>query len=158
MKKAVLMAVAVCAIVCMGFVATEVQAIEILTKEDFVQKTVVTSQLIKTADNAIFLFDGSDSMSKKYKDSGMSRYDVAKKVFKERNEYFPDMGHNFGFYLYTPWKVVYPVQPFNREKFASALDSLPAEPRGATMLQGALKKLDSILKDLSGKTVKVISI
>jgi OOP family OmpA-OmpF porin len=131
----------------------EVQAIEILTKEDFVQKTVVTSQLIKTADNAIFLFDGSDSMSKKYKDSGMSRYDVAKKVFKERNEYFPDMGHNFGFYLYTPWKVVYPVQPFNREKFAAALDSLPAQPRGATMLQGALKKLDSVLKDLPGKTV-----
>jgi OOP family OmpA-OmpF porin len=153
MKKTVLMAMAVCGMVFTGFVATNVQAIEILVEEDFVKKTVVTSQLVKTADNAIFLFDGSDSMSKKYMDTGMSRYDVAKKVFKERNAYFPDLGHNFGLYLYTPWKPVYPVQPYNREKFAAALDSLPAQPRGATMLQGALKKLDSVLKGLSGKTV-----
>jgi OOP family OmpA-OmpF porin len=113
----------------------------------------VTSQLVKTADNAIFLFDGSDSMSKKYMDTGMSRYDVAKKVFKERNNYFPDLGHNFGLYLYTPWKPVFPMQPYNREEFAAALDSLPAQPRGATMLQGALNKLDSVLKGVSGKTV-----
>ena len=152
MKKMLLTAVVACTMIFAGL-TTNVQAVEILTEEDFVKKTVVTSQLVKTADNAIFLFDGSDSMSKKYKDTGMSRYDIAKKVFKERNNYFPDLGHNFGLYLYTPWKEVYPVQPYNRENFAAALDSLPEQPRGATMLQGALKKLDSVLKDLSGKTV-----
>jgi OOP family OmpA-OmpF porin len=156
LKKEFLAMLLVCGVMALGLVATNVQAIEILTAEDFVQKKVEKEYLIKTADNAIFLFDGSDSMSRPYKDSGMSRYDIAKKVFKERNSYFPDLGYNVGLYLYTPWQEVYPVQPYNREAFAAALDSLPAQPRGATMLQGALEKLGPILDGLSGKTVVFI--
>jgi OOP family OmpA-OmpF porin len=146
----------VCGAMVSGLVATDVQAIEILTQQDFVDKTIQKEYLIKTADNAIFLFDGSDSMSKKYMDTGMSRYDIAKKTFKERNAYFPDLGYNMGLYLYTPWQALYPVQPYNREGFAAALDSLPEEPRGPTMLQGGLKKLESVLKGLSGRTVVFI--
>jgi OOP family OmpA-OmpF porin len=155
-KKGMLVTLLVCGAMVLGLVATDVQAIEILTAQDFVEKTVQTEYLIKTADNAIFLFDGSDSMSRPYKDSGMSRYDIAKKVFKERNSYFPDLGYNVGLYLYTPWQAVYPVQPYNREAFAAALDSLPAQPRGATMLQGGLNKLGRILEGLSGRTVVFI--
>ena len=152
-KKGGLVTLLVCGVMVLGLLATNVQAIEILTEEDFVNKTVQTEYLIKTADNAIFLFDGSDSMSRPYKDSGMSRYDIAKKVFKERNAYFPDLGYNVGLYLYTPWQEVLPVQPYNREAFAAALDNLPAQPTGATMLQGGLKKLGGILEGFLGRTV-----
>jgi OOP family OmpA-OmpF porin len=153
MRKSILVRMMVCVAILSGLVATDLQAIEILTKEDFVKKTIITKYLIKTADNAIILFDGSDSMSKQYLDTGMSRYDIAKKIFKERNDYFPDLGYNMGLYLYTPWKAVYPVQPYNREGVAAAIDSLPPQPRGPTMLQSGLKKLESVLKNLSGRTV-----
>jgi len=85
-------------ILLMGLMSTDLQAIEILTKEDFVNQVVVAKHLIKTADNAIILFDTSDSMTKPYLNTGMSRYDVAKKALMERNMFFPDLGHNMGLY------------------------------------------------------------
>jgi len=156
MKKGVLCSMVICGAMVLGLMATNVQAIEILTAQDFVEKTIRVDYLIKTADNAIFLLDGSDSMSKLYLDTGMSRYDIVKKAFKERNAYFPDLGYNMGIYLYTPWKAVYPVQPYHRNGVAAALDSLPEKPTGPTMLQSGLKKLESILKGLSGRTVVFI--
>ena len=143
----------VCVAMALGLVVTDVQAIEILTEQDFVEKKVQKEYFIKTADNAIFLFDSSDSMSRQYKDTGMSRYDIAKKVFKERNAYFPDLGYNVGLYSYTPWQEFYPMQPYNREAFAAALDGMPEKPQGATMLQSGLKKLEPLLEGLSGRTV-----
>ena len=92
-------------------------------------------------------------MAKPYKDTGMSRYAIAKKVLAERNAYFPDLGYKVGFYLYTPWKEVLPVASYNREKFAAALDSLPESPTGPTLTVQGLKKLDSVLKKLEGRTV-----
>lgn len=127
-------------------------AFEIITEEDIRKEIILTEDLIKTADNAVFMFDSSSSMKKLYKDTGMSRYDVAKKKLMEQNEYFPDLGHNFGFYLYTPWKEVLPMQKYNREKFAKALESLPEVPTGATLLVQGLKRLEGVLKPLKGKT------
>ncbi len=128
-------------------------AAEIITIEDFKQDLVMKEHLVKVADNAIFLFDGSSSMNKPYKDTGQSRYDVAVAEFKKRNAYMPDLGHNFGLYLYTPWKPIYPMQPYEREKFAAALDSLPPRGDGLTLLQVGLKKIDPVLAKLSGDTV-----
>ncbi len=128
-------------------------AAEIITIEDFKQDLVMKEHLVKVADNAIFLFDGSSSMNQPYKDTGQSRYDVAVAEFKKRNAYMPDLGHNFGLYLYTPWEAVYPMQPYEREKFAAALDSLPPRGDGLTLLQVGLKKIDPILEKLSGDTV-----
>jgi OOP family OmpA-OmpF porin len=153
MKRATFFVLIACGIFLTGLVATQVEAIEILTKEDLVEEVVVREDIIKTADNGIILFDTSDSMNKKYLDTGMSRYEVAKKMLMERNQYFPDVGHNMGLYSYGPWKAYYPVQPYNREKFAAAVESLPDRPRGPTNLQWALQQLDSVLKDVSGMTV-----
>ncbi len=128
-------------------------AAEIVTVEDFKQETVMKEHFVKVADNAIFLFDGSSSMNKPYKDTGQSKYDVAVGEFKKRNAYMPDLGHNFGLYLYTPWKPIYPMQPYQRQKFAAALDSLPPRGDGLTLLQDGLKKIEPVLKTLSGDTV-----
>ena len=153
MTRRFLISTLVCGVILMGLTATDVQAFEVLTKEDFVQKIVVKEHLIKTAENAIILFDASGSMNKLFLDTNMSRYEIAKKALKERIAYFPELGHNVGLYVYTRWKPIYPVQRFNRDKFAEALDQLPAEPGGPTLLQSGLRKLEPILKNLSGRTV-----
>ncbi|MCP3940888.1 MAG: OmpA family protein [Desulfobacteraceae bacterium] len=127
-------------------------AFEIITKEDIRQGNVVNVDLIKTADNAIILFDSSSSMNKPYKDSGISRYDIAKMTLTERNSYLPDLGYNFGLYLYTPWKAIYPIQKYDRNKFAQALDTLPKKASSGTFLTDGLRRLDSILAKLEGKT------
>lgn len=89
------------------------------------QKLVLTKDFIKTADNFIILFDASSSMKEKYKGTDMTRVQVAKKLLKNAAARLPDLGDNAGLYLYTPFKAVYPMQPFNRAKFASAVDQLP---------------------------------
>jgi len=127
-------------------------AAEIITFEDFKQELVMKEHLVKVADNAIFLFDASSSMNQPYKDTGQSKYDVAVAEFKTRNAYMPDLGQNFGLYLYTPWKPIYPMQPYQRQKFAAALDSLPAKGEGLTLLQVGLREIDPVLATLSGDT------
>ena len=39
--------------------------------------------------------------------------------------WFPDLGYNFGLYLFTPWKELSPMQPFNREELMRAIRELP---------------------------------
>lgn len=132
--------------------AVNAWALEIITKEDLRQEIIVNLDLIKMADNAIILFDSSSSMNKPFKNTGMTRYDVAKKLLMERNEYFPDLGYTFGLYLYTPWKAVFPIQKYDQAKFAQALKTLPERATSATFLTDGLRRLDSILKNLEGKT------
>ena len=153
MNKRMLIAFTVCAVFFTGWMGTNVQAIEIITEEDIIKGIIVTDHLIKTADNAIIVFDTSDTMSKPFMDTGKSRYEIAKEVLLKRNTYLPDLGYNVGLYSYTPWKAVYPVQPYNRAGFKAALESLPAQPKGPSMLQRALGQLESVLKDLTGRTV-----
>jgi OOP family OmpA-OmpF porin len=152
MTRRILTATIVCGVILTGLIATDVQAFEVLTKDDFVQKIVVKKHLIKMADNAIILFDASGSMKDPYLDTDMTRYEVAKQTLKERNTYLPDLGYNLGLYVYNRWSPIYPVQPYDREKFGQAIDSLP-EPGGPTMLQSGLRKLEPVLKELSGRTV-----
>jgi OOP family OmpA-OmpF porin len=137
----------------LGMVGNKLQAFEIITKDDLITRTIVKNQFIRMAENAIILFDASDSMSRQYADTDMSRYDIAKKVLAERNTYLPDLGYNMGLYTYTPWKAYYPMQPYNREGFASAIESLPEKPTGTTNLENGLKNLEPILERLSGHTV-----
>ena len=133
-------------------------AFEIITKEDIRQGLIINIDLIKTADNAIILFDSSSSMNKPYKDTDMSRYEVDRKALMERNEYFPDLGYNIGLYLYTPWKAVYPAQRYDKDKFAKALEALPKKATGATFLTDGLKRLDSILASLDWVKHRFLSI
>ena len=131
-----------------------VSAAEIITEEDLVKKIVVEDQFIKMADNFLILFDASDSMKRQYK-KGVpgSRYEVARKVLKQKIGQLPNLGYNAGLYLYTPYKEVYPMGPLDKGRFAQAVDSLPAEPKGPTFLPQALRKIEPQLKGLSGKTI-----
>ena len=59
---------------------------------------------------------------------------VVSDEMKRRNSYFPEIGHNIGIYTFTPWKEIYPVQLYNREKVAAALDTVPEKGSGPTPL------------------------
>ena len=94
-------------IVLFGLMALPVLAAEIITEEDLKQNIIREEHLVRVADNALFLFDGSASMRKPFMDTGKSRYEAVVDEFKARNAYMPSLGHKFGFYLYTPWTEIY---------------------------------------------------
>lgn len=134
------------------FTVNTTPAAEILTVEDFKQKIVTIDQLVKTADNAIFLFDASRSTNRPFKNTGMTHIEAAAKIFKERNSWFPEMGHNFGLYLYSPFREIYPMQPYDRVKFASAIAQMPAKGSGPALLMQALVKIEPVLQGVFGHT------
>ena len=136
-----------------AWIAKEAAALEIITEEDVKKEIVTTLQLVKTADNAIILFDSSRSMAKALKGTETPRLEALKEMLAKRLAWLPDLGYNFGLYLYTPWTELYPMQPFDKAKLADAIQQLPKEAGGETLLIQALEKLDPILAGLSGKTV-----
>jgi OOP family OmpA-OmpF porin len=132
-------------------------AAEIITQEDITQKVVVEENFIKLTDNIIVLFDASNSMKRQYKKgSPESRYEIAKTILKEKVAQLPDLGFNAGLYLYTPYTELEPMAPLDKMGWAEAVDSMPAEPKGPTFLSEALRKIEPVLQDLSGKTVVYI--
>jgi OOP family OmpA-OmpF porin len=131
-------------------------AAEAVIEKETVKGVVITKELIKKADNFIVMFDSSSSMGKPHKKTGLTRLEAAEQLLKGRNEILPDLGYTGGLYLYTPFKPVYAMQPYDREKFARAIEQLPTEAGGPTMLQEGLHKLDDVLAGLSGRTVVFI--
>ena len=132
-------------------------AAEIITKEDMVNKVVVEEQFIKLADNFIVLFDASNSMKRQYKKHAPeSRYEIAKKILKEKVADLPKLGYNAGLYLYTPYTELEPMAPLDRSGWGQAVDSMPADPSGRTFLAQSLQKIEPVLQGLSGKTVVFI--
>lgn len=128
-------------------------AAEAVVEKEKVPGVIITEEIIKTADNFIVLFDSSSSMKEPFQDTGLTTLDAAKKLLKDRNEILPDLGYNAGLYLFTPFKPIYMVQKYDRDKFAAAIDQLPAQASGATLMQQGLLKLDGVLSGLSGRTV-----
>jgi OOP family OmpA-OmpF porin len=135
-----------------GLVAAPSFAVEIITREDIVNNVVKKDQLIKVADNAIFLLDTSSSTNRKFGDSGKPVVQVVRSELENRNAYLPDLGYNVGVYTYTDWQENYPVQPYNREQVAAALDTMREKGSGITPLNTGLEKLEGILKPLTGRT------
>lgn len=131
-------------------------SLELITKDVTRQKVISTSDLIKLADNAIFLFNTSSSMDEPYKDSGTTKYQILIETLKKRNSHFPDLGHNIGLYVNMPWDDLYPVQKFNQENFAQALNHIPSKAAQLPSLKKGLNKLESVLKNLHGKTIVFI--
>jgi OOP family OmpA-OmpF porin len=135
--------------------AADVKTEEVVTGVD----VVIVDKFIRTADNFIILYDASGSMSRPYDDTGMTMIEAAEKALKEKNALLPDLGFNAGLYLYTPWQVFYEMQPYDKDKFAAAIDSLPdTESAGTfkgqpTPLVEALENIDPILAKVSGRTV-----
>jgi len=146
LKSVVMMVVLLSMMVGVSFAA------EAVVEKEQVPAVVITDEIIKTADNFIVLFDSSSSMKAPYKDTGMTTLDAAKKLLKDRNEILPDLGYNAGLYLFTPFKPIYMMQKYDRDKFAAAIDQLPAEASGATLMQQGLLKLEGVLSGLSGRT------
>ena len=132
-------------------------AAEILTEEDFIKKVVVEENFIKTADNFLILFDTSSSMAE-YVDKGakVTKYDLARKILKQKLLQLPDLGYNSGLYTFAPYGETYPMGPFDKGRYTEAVNSLPAEPKGPTFLAQSLRKIDPILASQSGKTVVFI--
>ena len=128
-------------------------AAEAVVEKEKVAGVVITEELIKTADNFIVLFDSSSSMKEPFQNTGLTTLDAAKKLLKDRNEILPDLGYNAGLYLFTPFTPIYMMQKYDRDKFAAAIDQLPAKASGATLMQQGLLKLDGVLSGLSGRTV-----
>jgi OOP family OmpA-OmpF porin len=135
-----------------GLVTTPVIALEVILEEDLVEGVIVEEQLVRVADNAIFLVDSSSSMDEKFRDTGKTKLELVSNEFRQRNSYFPNIGHKFGVYTYTPWQEYYPVRLYNREDVAMALDAMPKKGMGPTPIKKGLEQLEDILKSLSGKT------
>ena len=143
----------VISLVFFGFTATHVMAAEKVIEQDTVTTTAQEAEIVKTADNFIILFDSSSSMNEPYRNTSMSKLAAAKEILKEKNKTLPDLGYNAGLYLLSNFKPIYMVQKYNREKFAAALDQLPAKGGGATLMVKSMSKLRGVLAGLSGKTV-----
>ena len=139
--------------ICVGLlVAGSALAAEIITEDDLVQTTNLEHKLVKVADNAVFLLDASGSMNGKFEDTDQSSWSLVRQFLTARNAHYPNLGQKFGIYLYTPWKVVYPLGSYDRAAVAAALESLPAEGSGPTPLFTGLKELHKVLKDVPGHT------
>lgn len=133
-------------------VAPATFATEIVTKREIANGVLRTEQLIKVADNGIFLLDTSSSTNDIYPASGKTIVETMKSELNDRNTWFPDLGHQIGIYTYTGWQDNYPVALYNRDKVGAALAGLPVRGKGPTPLKIALEKLDPILAGLQGRS------
>ena len=144
-------------VIFLGLKATQASAFEIITKEDIIQKTVEKTDFIKTADNFIVLMDTSQSMNHRWqKDSTKSKLEVAKEILINGSERLPDLGYNAALYEFSPFEALYPMGPFDKDKYTQAINSIKADAEGATFLPRALRNLEPVLQGASGKTVVFI--
>jgi len=154
-KKTALITV-VMLVILVFTVGGRVQAGEIIYNDDIRENVVKKEVLVKTADNVIVLVDTSSSMAATNKTYKKPYYELEKEALTTGIGRLPDLGYNLGIYRFTPWEVLYPMQKFDAAAAADALKKLPAEPGGRTPLVQSLNELESVLKDLSGKTVVYI--
>jgi hypothetical protein len=129
-------------------------AIQAVSEEVPVKSLYKVETLQRVADNVIIMFDSSGSMGEKYGNTNVTKLEVAKNILGKRADLMPDTmgGLNIGLYSYTPSgetsasSVYYEMQPFDRAKFKQAIGT-------PTLLVNGLRKVDSMLKDLQGRTV-----
>ena len=145
----------------LGSLVPESQAIEAVVATTVVKKIDKIETLTRVADNVIILFDSSGSMGEPFGDSGMSKLAAAKTILKRSADLLPNSYPelNVGLYSYTPSNkedprtVFYKLQPFKKAEFQKAVDELPKEASGPTLMVAAMRKLGSFLDGLSGNTV-----
>lgn len=149
---------AIFALLALGLIATGAIAAEVVVEKDTIESVSMEEDFVRTADNFIILFDASGTMQKSYKDTGMIKVDMAKKILQQRNQILPDLGFNAGLYMFTPWKTYYSMQPYDRGKFEQAIEALATEKLSLayenqpTPLGDAIYNLDPILAKTSGRT------
>ena len=149
-------------LLAIGFVPTGANALELVTTTETVVVNDIEIDIVKTADNFIVLFDSSGSMGELYKETGNRKIDLAKAIMKVRNASLPDLKFNAGLYTFAPQSIslstktlkpFYEMQPYDKAKFDQAIDQLPTEAKGPTLLQQGLTELNPILAGLKGHTV-----
>lgn len=144
-------------VILMGLISNQASAFEIITKEDIVQQTVQKTDFIKTADNFIVLMDTSQSMNNRWqKDSTRSKLEVAKEILTNGAEALPDLGYNAALYEFSPFEALYPMGPYDKDKYMQAIGNIKADAEGATFLPRAIRNLEPVLEGASGKTVVFI--
>ncbi len=124
--------------------------------------TVDQYNFIRMADNFFVLYDPSTAMTVPYKNTGMTRLEVMRKILVESNASAPELKWQAG--LYPHWKNVmwlpsspesfhpyYRLQNYNKDEYGLALEELPIISSGPPMLQIALMKMEYLL-DLPGRT------
>jgi OOP family OmpA-OmpF porin len=134
-----------------------VLAAEVLL-EDVIEKEIRIEEVFeKVTDNIVVLFDASGSMAQPYKDTGMAKVEIAKKLLTDRGA-IPELGYNAGLYTFTPWKTYSEMQPYDQAKMAAAIDQLPTTDLAtrATPLGQGIQNLGPILDGVSGKTTVFI--
>ena len=103
-------------------------------------------------------------MANQYAETTVREIDAEKMILSESNKTLPNLDWNAGMYIFTPgsaptadtFKTVVPMGPYNKETFGAAIETLPTEPNGPTLLQNGLEKLDPIIRDLKGKTAVLL--
>jgi len=136
----------------LGLNAVDVSAFEVLTEQDIVKEVITEKDLVRLVDNFMVLYDTSGSMDAMYKDTGLRRIQVAKKILQERNQFIPELGYKAGLYHYTTTKPVYEMTTYNREEFGKAIDNLTTTTRVPPSREQMMKELDATLSGLSGRT------
>jgi OOP family OmpA-OmpF porin len=138
---------------------TSAQAFQIVTRTMVEEEVVTETDLIKTVDNFIILFDTSSSTNQNVPGKNISKIKAAKSLLKERAAWVPDLGYQAGLYVYTDnatlmgsFKEIYGMQDYDRARFAAAVDQLPEKGQGPAMLQPGLSGLRKVLAGLTGKT------
>ena len=156
MKKSVFMT-AICSILLMLFTVASAGAFEIILEPDIVQKKVTTVDLIPTVNNFVVLFDASGSTFNNYKDTGKQIIEIQKQILRQQNAVTPELGYKAGLYTFTPFKAFYEMQPYRKDDFAKAIDSLPeldykGQFIGNAQLAESIMALDHILANYPGRT------
>jgi OOP family OmpA-OmpF porin len=157
MKKTVRVSMVFWGLAASILMVGNVLAAEVLMK-DVTEKNVKVEEVFeKVTDNIAVLFDASGSMAQPYKDTGMAKVEIAKKLLKDRGA-LPELGYNAGLYTFTPWETYYEMQPYDEAKVAAAIDQLPTTDLAtrATPLGQGIQNLGPILDGVSGKTTVFI--
>ncbi len=136
----------------LGLNAVDVSGFEVLTEQDIVREVIPEKELVRLVDNFMVLYDTSGSMDAMYKNTGLRRIQVAKKILQERNQFIPELGYKAGLYHYTTTKPVYEMKTYNRAEFGQAIDNLTTTTRVPPSREQMMKELDATLSGLSGRT------
>lgn len=131
------------------------------------QKTSITAgqqhnRYLQMADNFFIIYDPSTSMDVPYKQRGLTRLEMEKKIIRESLASLPELNWQAG--LYPHWKgglwlggspgafkPYYRLHNFDKKQYGQAIDQLPTESTGPPMLQIALMKLEHLL-GIAGRT------
>ena len=117
-------------------------AFRVITKEMMETETVTETDLIRTVDNFIVLFDTSGSTNNLVPGKNVSKIVAAKNMLKQRNIWLPDLGYNAGLYIYTnnetllgTFQEVYGIKSYDCAAFGAAIEQLPKKGQGPTMMR-----------------------